>query len=169
MLPQGGSHPKPQFGKAIQLRCYSLHMAMLFRFDEDPDRPHTANTKSSGPSAGRAIVQNHECIGQGTGQVKRTALSGTKLGVVVSSGGLSDFDPGLAQVRNIAPPRPAAVKLLIYLEGDDDLAKEKRQQLKTAQPVQVDQWRRIRDDFRHGWTAKSPVRGPALPGFLGRR
>jgi hypothetical protein len=35
--------------------------------------------------------------------------------------------------------------------------------------VQVDQRRRIRDGFRHGWIATPPVRGPALPGFLGRR
>lgn len=132
-LAKGWPHPKPEFGEAIQFRFHSLKMTASFRFDEDPDRTHAAQAEAGGPSAGRSIVQNHQCIQQAAGQVKRAAFSGAKFVVVVISGSFSDFDPGLAQVRNIAPSHPAAVKLLLYLEGDDDLAEQKRQQFKTAQ------------------------------------
>jgi hypothetical protein len=126
-LPEGWSHAKSQFGEAIQLRSHSLNMAMLFRFDEDPHRSHTAKAEASSPSASRAVVQEHECIGQGAGQVERAAFSRAKFGVVVGSGSPPDFDPGLVKVRNIAPLRSATVKLLLHLEGDDDLAEQKRQ------------------------------------------
>ena len=118
-------------------------MPASLRFDEDPDRAHAAKSEAGGPSAGGAIVQDHERIRQGTGQVKRAAFSRTKFGVVVIGSSPSDLDPGLAKVRNIVPPCAALGKLLLYLEGDDDLAKQKRQQLKAAQQVQVDQRRRI--------------------------
>ena len=85
------------------------------------------SSPSLGSAAGRAIVENHECIWQGAGQVKRAPLSGAKLGVLMIGGGLSDFDPILAQARNIAPLRPTPVKLLLHLQGYDDLAEQKRQ------------------------------------------
>jgi hypothetical protein len=125
-------------------------MPASFRFDEDPDRAHAAKSESGGPSAGGTIVQDHECIRQGQGQVERAAFTRAKFSVVVIGCSPSDLDPRLAKVRNIVPPHAASGELLLYLEGDDDLAKQKRQQLKTAQPVQVDQRRRIRDGFRHG-------------------
>ena len=149
-LAKGRRHPKTELGEAIKFWSHALKMSASFRFDEDPDRAHAAKSEAGSPSTGGAIVQDHECIRQGAGQVKRAAFPRAKFGVVVIGSSPSDFDPGLAKVRNIAPPHAASVKLLLYLEGDDDLAKQKRQQLKTAQPVQVDQRRRIRDGFRHG-------------------
>ena len=169
VLAKSRRHPKTELGEAIEVWSHSLKMPASFRFDEEPDRAHTTKSDSGGPSAGGTVVQDHERIRQGTGQVKRAAFSRTKFGVVVIGSSPSDLDPGLAKVRNLVPPHAALGKLLLYLEGDDDLAKQKRQQLKTAQPVQVDQRRRIRDGFRHGWIATLQVRGPALPGFLGRR
>jgi hypothetical protein len=156
-------------GETIEFGSHLLKMLASFRFDEDPDRADAAKAELGGPGARRTVIKNHECIWQRAGQVKRAALSGAELGVVVIDGTPSDFDPGLAQVRNIAALRSASVKLLLYLEGDDDLAKDERQELEPAQPVQVDERRRIRDGFRHGWIARSPVREPGLPGFLGKR
>jgi hypothetical protein len=113
-------------------------MPASFRFDEDPDRAHAAKSEAGGPGAGVTVVQDHECIRRGQGQVERATFTRAKFSVVVINASLSDFDPGLAKVRNIVPPHAALGKLLLYLEGDDDLAKQKRQQLKTAQQVQVD-------------------------------
>ncbi len=95
--------------------------------------------EASGPSAGVTVVQDHGCIRQGQGQVERATFTNAKFGVVVFNDSPPDFDPGLAKVRNLVPPHTALGKLLLYLEGDDDFAKQKRQQLKTAQQVQVDQ------------------------------
>jgi hypothetical protein len=129
---KGRRHPKTELGKTIKLGSYSLKMPASLRFDEDTDRAHASKSEARSPSAGSAVVQDHERIRQAAGQVKRAAFSGTKFGVVVIGSSPSDFDPGPAKVRNVAPPHAASIKLLLYLKGDDDLAEQKRQQLKTA-------------------------------------
>jgi len=168
-LSKGRRHPKPELGKAIQLGSHTVKMLAALRFDENPDRAHASQAKASGPNASRTVVKNHERIWQAAGQVKRAAFPGAKLGVFVLRGSPSDFDPRLAYIRDVTPERPAPLNLLLHLERNDELAKQERQQLKTAQPVQVDQRRRVRYEFKHGWIAKSPVRAPTLPGFPGRR
>jgi hypothetical protein len=143
VLSKGRRHPKPELCETIEFRSHPLKMLASFCFDEDSDCANTAQAKAGCPSAGRAVVQNNEGILQAAGQVKRAAFSRAKFGVDVIRGSLSDFDPRLAQIRNMSCTYPAALKLLLYLEGDDDLAKQQRQQFNTSQPVQIDKRRRI--------------------------
>jgi len=169
-LAQGRPHPKAQLGQAIQVRRHLVNVALPFRFDEDSHRAHAANAQAGRPRSGRAVVENDDRIWQSPRQIKRAAFPGTKFGVVVVRRGLSDFNPGLgSQIRNIAPPCPASVKLLVYLDGNNDLAKQTRQQLKTAEPVQIDQRRCVRDGVSHGGIVGWRVRSLDLRGFLGRR